>query len=472
MQLVEHELLLFAAFWFVVGAADEFAVDLVWLWLKLTGRIETEPPVADRNTEPLSGRAAAFVPAWQEADVIGPMIRHTLSAWRQDAFTLYVGLYVNDWATLEAAVAAAGDDPRVRLVINDRAGPTTKADCLNRIYAALCDDEARSGERFASIVLHDSEDMVHPAALALIDEMLGPIDFVQLPVRPEPQAASPMVAGHYSDEFAESHAKGMVVRDAIGAAIPAAGVGCGFAREAIADLARRRFQQGRDGPFEDDCLTEDYELGLTVSRGRRARFVRRHDVYGELIATRAYFPPSLEASVRQKTRWIHGISLQGWDRLGWSLNPIDIWMTLRDRNGPLTALVLAVAYVLLAIEAVLGVARLAGWQDAVALPPLLRAMIAISFASLAWRALWRFFFTAREYGIGEGLRAIVRIPVSNVITIIAARRALFAYVGTLFGRRLHWDKTLHAAHPANATPRSADITPATATATATARALP
>lgn len=36
LQLVEQELLLFAAFWFLVGAIDDISVDLCWLWLKLT----------------------------------------------------------------------------------------------------------------------------------------------------------------------------------------------------------------------------------------------------------------------------------------------------------------------------------------------------------------------------------------------------------------------------------------------------
>lgn len=112
----------------------------------------------------------------------------------------------------------------MRVVIHDALGPTTKADCLNRLYAALCADEARGGFAYAGIILHDAEDMVHPAALAEMDRALGEVEFVQLPVRPEPQRASPWVAGHYTDEFTEAHAKSLVVRDMLGAALPAAGV--------------------------------------------------------------------------------------------------------------------------------------------------------------------------------------------------------------------------------------------------------
>ena len=79
-------------------------------------------------------------------------------------------------------MAAAARDGRLRVVIHDRDGPTTKADCLNRLYAALSADEVRKQSRYATIVLHDAEDMVHPAALSLIDEAMVDGDFVQVGV--------------------------------------------------------------------------------------------------------------------------------------------------------------------------------------------------------------------------------------------------------------------------------------------------
>lgn len=449
LLLAEHEFLLFAAFWFIVSALDEAAVDFSWLWLRLNGHGATGKVARNTNESPLLGRAAIFVPTWREDAVIGATISHMLEVWRQRDFTIYVGCYSNDSATVEAALAAAAGDPRVRIVINPRQGPTTKADCLNRLYAAMRADEARSRTSFRNVILHDAEDMVHPAALAAIDRALAEVEFVQLPVRPEPQRSSRWIAGHYSDEFAEAHAKSLVVRDALGAAIPAAGVGCGFSREALAQLASLRMAAGETGPFASDCLTEDYELGLLISRnGGRSRFLRLRDSDGSLVATRSYFPATLDAAVRQKSRWIHGIALQGWERLGWTGRPVEMWMALRDRRGPLTAVVLACAYALLAVEAVLGIARIAGWQESVAPSPLLRTMIAIAFMSFVWRAAFRFAFTAREYGAMEGLLAVLRIPVANIIAILAGRRALTAYIRGLGGAEISWDKTRHGIHPA------------------------
>ncbi|GLK46898.1 MULTISPECIES: glycosyl transferase family protein [Novosphingobium] len=446
VQAFEQELLLFVAFWLVVGALDEFAIDLLWIGLRLTGRLRDSHIAKAEMVVPLSGRAAIMIAAWREAEVIGHTIRHALASWRQQEFTLYIGCYCNDPDTIAAVIDAACGDPRVRVVVGDRPGPTTKADCLNRIYAALCADEHRYGWRYRSVVLHDAEDMVHPAELAVIDRTLCYADFVQLPVRPELQPASPWVAAHYADEFAESHGKVMIVRDALGAAMPAAGVGCGFSREMIGRIARRR---GRDGgPFAAECLTEDYELGLLVRReGGTSRFLRVRDETGKLVATRAYFPAQLSDSVRQKSRWIHGISFQGWDRLGWGRGLVDQWMTARDRRGPLTALVLACSYILLLIDAALHLLEWQGFVEGEQVPPLLQWLLAICMASFMWRIGFRCYFTTREYGLVEGLGAIPRIVVANAIAILAGRRALISYVLTLRGGAVRWDKTEHVGHP-------------------------
>ncbi len=172
------------------------------------------------------------------------------------------------------------------------------------------------------------------------------------------------------------------------------------------------------------------------------------DAKGELVATRSYFPATLETAVRQKARWIHGIALQGWERLGWTGRPGDVWMTLRDRRGPLLAVVLAAGYLLIVFEGLLGLARRAGWADWLAPTQLLRFLIALSFVSLLWRMVFRFAFTAREYGPYEGLLAILRIPVANIIAIMAGRRAVMAYLRGLGGAELSWDKTAHGEHPA------------------------
>jgi adsorption protein B len=446
LVLVEHELLLFAGVFFLLGAIDELAVDFAWLWLRLTGRART-PRLAEAQASELAGRAAVFIPAWGEAQVIGVTIAHALDAWPQADLRLYVGCYPNDPETMEAAIAAAGGDPRLRLVIVDHRGPSTKAACLNRLYRALREDERRVGSRARMILLHDAEDMVDPAALGLLDAQMDEAALVQLPVLPVAVPRSRWIASHYIEEFAESHGKSMVVRAALRAGLPSAGVGCAISRDSLDALAGLR-----DGgePFAAECLTEDYELGLGIAElGGHQRFLRRRRADGELIATRACFPAALDAAVRQKTRWVHGIALQSWDRLGWTGRWSEKWMRLRDRRGPLTALVLAMGYLLLALLALGRMLELAGYRASAPLSPVVRWLLILNFASFIWRAGWRFGFTAREYGAVEGARAVLRIPLANVIAILAGRRALAAYLVTLAGGLPRWDKTSHDVHPAS-----------------------
>lgn len=204
LVLIEHELLLFAGIFFLLGAVDELAIDCAWSWLKLPGRART-CKLTDEAPGELAGRAAIFIPAWREAEVIGATIGHGLKAWPQRDLRLYVGCYRNDAATAAAVACAAANDPRLRLVIHDRDGPSTKADCLNRLYRALREDEQRSGSRARMIVLHDAEDMVDPAALALLDAAVSDAELVQLPVLPIPVEGARWVSGHYCEEFAEAH---------------------------------------------------------------------------------------------------------------------------------------------------------------------------------------------------------------------------------------------------------------------------
>jgi adsorption protein B len=454
LALVEHELLLFAGVFFLAGAVDELAVDIGWIWLKLTGRVTPgRVSRAEARRKPLRGPAAVLIPAWHEGEIIEFTVAHALASWPQTGLRLYIGCYRNDPETLEAVMRGSGGDSRVRVVIHGEDGPTTKADCLNRLYAAIEDDEARSGQEFRLVLLHDAEDMVDSAALALLDEELERNDFVQLPVLPEPQRDSRWIGSHYCEEFAEAHGKTMVVREALSVSLPAAGVGCGFSRKVLGTLAA---QAGSPGPFAIESLTEDYELGMRIrSLGGRSRFLRVRGEDGQLVATRACFPARIDQAVRQKARWIHGIALQGWDRLGWTGGTGECWMRLRDRRGPLTALILFCGYLLLVLSTALLAAREFGmarpWRD----DTLLWWLLAANLAAFAWRTAIRFAFTAREYGWREGLRAVARIPVTNIIAIMAGRRALAAYVAALLGAQPRWDKTFHHAHPAAPLPQAA-----------------
>lgn len=197
--LAQYEVLLFAAALFAIGLVDELAVDLAYGWLRLTGRLRTSIVTDAAIAAPdLRGPAALFVPAWQEEAVIGLTIRHALSVWPYAELRVFVGCYRNDPQTQAAVKAIAACDDRVRPIIVDADGPTSKAHCLNVLYHALGIEERSTDKRFHMVVLHDAEDMVDPGEIALLDGALCRAEFVQLPVLALPRDEARWIGGHYS----------------------------------------------------------------------------------------------------------------------------------------------------------------------------------------------------------------------------------------------------------------------------------
>ncbi|MEQ7873623.1 glycosyl transferase family protein [Sphingomonas sp. ASV193] len=434
------ELALFAGVGFFLFAIDDLAVDLIYFtrtfWRSATVYRHFPRAFADRLPPP-TGRIAVLVPAWDESAVIAPMLRAALARFDHPDYRLYVGHYRNDPAT--AAAIASVADPRVRAIDIGVDGPTTKADCLNRLYAAMTADEVADAHRFKAVVLHDAEDVVDPLELRLFDRLVERAAVVQLPVVPLLDPGSRWVAGHYADEFAEAHVKELVVREAVGAAIPLAGVGCGLERGALDRLAARH--DGR--PFADASMTEDYEMGLRLGAlGLKTMFVRMAAGTGggAVVASRGHFPTTMGAAVRQKARWIGGIAMSGWDRLGWTGGLGERWFRMRDRRGPMAAVLLAVGYLAALLWGQLALARALGAPVGFTPSPGLRLLLLANAVLLAWHVAMRMIFTAYAYGLGEGLRALPRLLVGNVIAIAASWRAARLHFG---GGPRQWDKTAH-----------------------------
>ena len=438
--VIVRELTLFAAAGFILLGIGDIAVDVAWLVFRARRALLRVTPasVATLPAPQRPERLVVFVPAWQEADVIGPMVRHALRRFDHDDYLIYVGCYPNDPATAKAVRAVA--DPRVRAVVGWMPGPTTKADCLNSIWDALRADESAEGWRAKAVVLHDAEDVVHSAELRLFDSLVERFDLVQLPVLPLIDRSSRWIAGHYADEFAEAHGKEMVVREALGAGLPSAGVGCAISRDALEALAGPGGQ-----PFDAASLTEDYELGLRLrALGRRSAFVRLPaETGGPAVATREHFPATIDAAVSQKARWMVGIALSGWDRLGWSGGLAERWMRWRDRQSLLAALMLCVAYAALLTTAPLAALAAATGHPIVLLTPTLAALSYVAMLLLLWRLAMRFAFVTAAYGWREGLRSVPRILVGNAIAMLAARRAVGRYLLARRSGRTAWDKTRH-----------------------------
>ena len=444
-QLALREIMIIVAVGVFLSGLDDLLIDVIYFtrigWRRLTvyRRYTRASAESIRGSDP--GSIAIIVPAWDESAVIGAMLGDLVNRLDYPRYRVFVGLYPNDPAGQAAVMAVA--DHHIQPVICTRPGPTTKADCLNHLWRAVVAHERSSGDVFKAVVLHDAEDVVHPQELWIFDALVPRLALVQLPVLPLPDAGSRWISGHYLDEFAESHTKDMVVREALGAAVPSAGVATAIDRQLLGQIA----DAAGGEPFDADCLTEDYELGLRVKAlGGRGGLVRlRSGADRVMVATHEHFPATFEAARRQKTRWLIGIGLAGWDRLGWPGGWADRYMLMRDRKALLTALLTIAAY------GVTGLYLLGGIVDFVlpSLPALpfgagLVALLWINTAFLAWRLLLRAGFVAHAYGPVEGLRAIPRAMVSNVINAAAALAAARRYRAILAGDALlAWDKTAH-----------------------------
>ena len=442
LSRIAAELALFAGAGFLLFAINDLAVDLIYFarrfWRAVTVYSRHRRAFASYyvfKSDP--GFIAVLVPAWDEASVIASMLKATLKRLDYDNYRIFVGHYRNDPAT--AAAIASVADPRIEAVEVAADGPTTKAHCLNHLYDALVAYELANDCEAKAVVLHDAEDVVHRYELRVFDGMIDRAAVIQLPVLPLIDKRSRWIGGHYCDEFAEAHIKELVVREAVGAAIPLAGVGCAIERRALCRLAA--LQDGK--PFSGSSMTEDYEIGLRLGAlGLKTMFVRipaEPDNSG-VVASRGHFPATLGTAVRQKARWLGGIALSGWDRLGWEGGLGERWMRMRDRRGPLAALLLLSAYAGALLWSQLWLAEALGAPIHARIAPALTVLLMINGGLLAWRVLMRAWFTASAYGWYEGLLSIPRLVVGNVIAMLAAARAVSLHLG---GGATRWDKTRH-----------------------------
>lgn len=148
LVIVQHELLLFAAAGLIIGGIDDLVIDILFLCRRGWRNIIVYSRHARMTTASLPpseapGAIAIFVPAWQEADVIGPMLRNAVRRWNTANYRIFVGAYPNDPGTIRAVADASAGNDHVVLGINRRHGPTTKADCLNMLWQVMLREEKR-----------------------------------------------------------------------------------------------------------------------------------------------------------------------------------------------------------------------------------------------------------------------------------------------------------------------------------------
>lgn len=452
----------------LLSSLDDLFID-AWYWLRqarraLTVKRRYAPLTAEQLRAKPEQPLAIMVPAWLEYDVIASMLETMVSTLEYKNYMIFAGTYQNDERTIKEVERMRRRYRQLIRVEVPHDGPTCKADCLNWIVQAIFAQDGRQPVPFAGVILHDSEDVLHPLELKYYNYLLPRIDFIQLPVTSLERHWYELVAGTYMDEFAEWHTKDLVVRESLSKMVPSAGVGTCFSRRALTELAAETQNQ----PFNTDTLTEDYDIGARLAqRGMRQIFgkfeveyvARRRSWFGlgpekvsaisMPLGVREYFPNTFRTAYRQKARWTLGIGLQGWQQVGWTGTLATKYLLFRDRKGLVTSFIAILAYLLLANFFLFYLADRYGWWT-VYYPSYFRpdgwlvTLMWVNAVALLLRVVQRAYFVNRMYGWEHALLSMPRMIVGNFINAMAAARAWRLFIGhVITGKRLAWDKTMH-----------------------------
>jgi len=438
------------ACWVLFNGLDDLVLDIACAWSWAAGRFFKraqfhQPTEAELDAVPQK-RIAVFVPLWKEHRVIQKMVEHNITANRYRNWDIFIGAYPNDAPTLAAIHEAKKQVKNVHMAVAPHDGPTSKADNLNWIYQRMLLMEEEEGVHFDIIMTHDAEDIIHPDSLRWINYFAELYDMVQIPVLALPTPVLELTHGVYCDEFAEFQMKDLRARQVLGGFIPSCGVGTGFKREALEKLAAAHSNR----IFEPVCLTEDYENGFRMHRlGCPQFFVPVYRTERSFVATREYFPRKFKAAVRQRTRWITGISLQSWQRHGWRDTATQLYWFWRDRKGLVGNLAAPLSNVLFLYGALTWFwSRQTGaaWGLAhAAQNPLLRFVFFGTLGLQLFHMVIRAFCSARIYGWAFALGVPVRAIWGNWINCFATVMAYYRYFSAVSrGQPLVWLKTEHA----------------------------
>lgn len=364
-------------------------------------------------------RFALLIPNWQEDNVLERMVRGNLAQLEYENYSVFLGIYSNDLRSWAAARRLEQDFPNLSIVLNDRPGPSSKAQLLNEMVRQVLSSEEKSGLRHEIFLVHDAEDVVHPISLLLLNSELERSDLVQLPVLSQPVGWRQFTAGTYADESAESHTRDLPARFALGASLPSAGAGMAVSRTLLKTL----LSQGKF--LSEDDSAENYHLGLEAGKlGFRSSFLNAYLPQGnkrDFIATRKIFPADTKAAINQKAKWTTGIAFQGAARFGWTGNAAQRYFLWRDRRGPWTTLFLALVSSLFLVSA------FQSSGEPPLLPQWVETLSLLNFLLWIRRVLWRMRTTYWVYGWSAALLVPFRWPVANFINSISTWRALSIY---------------------------------------------
>ncbi len=448
-----------AIVYFLSGTQDLiYDIGAYWLrfWRYMTYRKQPRLSL-ERLRAREQQRIAVMVPAWNEGEVVASMVDNIIKRVEYDNYKIFVGTYPNDPATQNCVDRLAKEYPQIIKVVTKPPGPTTKADCLQNVLETIRAHEDANNVNFDLILMHDAEDWVHPQEFLIHNYLIPSVDVVQIPILPFPSKWTKWVHWIYADEFSENHMKDVPVREKISGFVPYAGTGTGFSRKVI------DFLNDEHGGyvFNEKSMTEDYSMSKKVREsGFKSVFVNvvladddskwwvplcKRPMF---ISNWSYFPMDWTRSVRQKSRWIIGISLQEWEQTGWDGNWLMKENFVKDRKVFVAATASFLGYLVL-IYNILYVLGYMGWVPFKLIQTLemgspLTNLVTFCTFFMVLRITQRIVWVGRTYGLGAGLLAVPRLIVGNILNGLASMRALNQFAASRSGKAtVRWDNTQH-----------------------------
>lgn len=461
-------LLVGLALFFIISGADDLFFD-GYYWTRYFWRFwktrHYEPLTYEKLTSKEEQLIAVLIPCWQEKSIISLMLQHNFYAIDYKNYYFFVGLYPNDLETIAEVQGIASQNERVQYVIGETPGPTNKASNLNTIYQAIKAFEKNLGKSFDIFVFHDSEDMIHSLSFKLYNYLIPRKDMIQIPIFPLKVNYWNFTHWLYADEFAENHTKDIVVREAIGAHVPSAGVGTAFSKFALTTLEDPKTAL----PFSTNSLAEDYRTSLALRVHQLKQiFVTQHIIrmqwkkryiFGckyvqkpvkEIVAIRALFPLEYTKSIRQKARWIIGIVFQEWQHSRWPKERSVRYTLAHDRKSSVTHLINGLGYLVFAFWVLYSFMTYATpeyptLQERFNAHPWVWWLIVSSTLIMCERLLQRTIATYRIYGLIPASLVVPRAFYGNILNLHALLRAYRIYFRAPSLPTTHkqpsWDKT-------------------------------
>ncbi|MFH0925772.1 MAG: glycosyl transferase family protein [bacterium] len=452
---------------FLVSGLDDFFIDICFVLRSLFRRFfilpKYKPMTEEQILRPDEQPIAVMIPAWDESVVIKAMLENTIKTLNYSNYYIFVGTYPNDIETQLEVEKVRRKNDRVQFIVCPDEGPTNKADCLNWVYHSIRKFEKEQNINFAIFVMQDCEDVIHPLCYKLFNYLIPRNDMVQLPVFSFVTKWNNFTAGHYIDEFAQGHYKDIRVREFLDKSFPAAGTGCAFSRHGLDIVTKNNKNQ----TFSINTLTEDYDIGFRMKEAKlkqifvkfpTTRTVTKRSFWTkktqqvtvrDYICVREYFPATFWAAVRQKSRWVVGISLQGWASLKWHGGLSTKYMLFRDRKALITNIINVIGYLIVLTLVAMWISI---WIDpnSYRYPPLLEQgswLWYVIFANaffLMVRIFLRAYCTLKIYDWKQAFLSFPRMIWGNVINFLATTRAIELYARYLWqGKLITWDKTVH-----------------------------